>query len=83
MKKLMMLVLICASVATFNQSYASVNTTVPREKSTRSVKSQSAAKSQSKSRSVKRNKRQHGYNYYRYANTHSYLKYMGKAINGR
>lgn len=83
MKKLMMLVLICASVASYHPSYAAANSTLPGEKSTKSVKSQSATKTQSKSRSVKRNKRHRGYNYYKYANTHSYLKYMGKAINGR
>jgi hypothetical protein len=83
MKKLMMLVLICASIFTYNQSYASVIRDLPSNKSAKSVKSQSATKSHSNAHSGRRNKRMHGHNYYRYANSHSYLKYMGKAINGR
>jgi hypothetical protein len=78
MKKLMMLVLICASVFTYTQSYA----TVPGSKNARSTKTQTAAKSHSKVHNTKSNKRLHGNNYYKYANTRSYLKYMGKAING-
>ena len=81
MKKLMMLVLICASIFTYNQSYATGNH--PGNKSSKSTKTQTVTKSQSKVHSVKKSKRLHGHNYYRYANTHSYLKYMGKAINGR
>ena len=78
-----MLVLICASIFTYNQSYASGNSNFPGNKSSKSVKTQTATKSHSKVHSVRKNKRQHGYNYYKYANSRSYLKYMGKAINGR
>ena len=83
MKKLMILVLICASVFTYNQSYAFGNSTLPSNKSSKSTKTQTASKTHSKVHSAKKNKRQHGYNYYRYANNHAYLRYMGKAINGR
>ena len=82
MKKLMVLVLI-ASIFTYNQSYASGNVIFPGNKSSKSVKTHAATKAQSKVRNVRKNNRQRGHNYYRYANTHSYLRYMGKAINGR
>lgn len=82
MKKLMMLVLICASIFTSNRSYASAND-LPSNKSSKSAKTHTVSKSQVKVQKGRRNKRQHGYNYYKYANSHSYLRYMGKAINGR
>jgi len=78
-----MLVLICASIFTYNQSYASGNIIFPGSKSSKSVKTQAAAKAHSKVRSVRKNKRQRGNNYYKYANSHAYLRIMGKAINGR
>ena len=78
-----MLVLICASVFTYNQSYATGNVEIPGNKSSKSVKAQASTKTHSKLSPVKKNKRQHGYNYYKYANNHAYLKFMGKAINGR
>ncbi len=83
MKKLMMLVLICASIFTYNQSYASAFANFKGNKSSKSVKAHTATKAPSKVRNVRKNNRQRGYNYYRYANTHGYLRYMGKAINGR
>jgi len=82
MKKLMMLVLICASVLTYNQSYATSGSIIfPGSKSSKSTKTQTATKTQNHVR--KNNKRQHGYNYYKYANNRGYLKVMGKAISGR
>ena len=83
MKKLMMLVLICASIFAYNQSYASGTSPLPSNKSSKSAKAHTATKTNSKARSAKRNKNLRGHNYYKYANTHSYLRYMGKAINGR
>ena len=82
MKKLMMLVLICASIFSYSQSYASGSAHPPRAKSTKSAKAHTAAKTNTKVHGGRR-KRLQGHNYYRYANTHSYLRYMGKAINGR
>ena len=79
----MMLVLICASVFAYNQSNAAVNAALPGSKSAKSTKTQTATRSHNKAHHVRRNNRQRGHNYYRYANTHAYLKYMGKAINGR
>jgi len=83
MKKLMMLVLIFASIVVYNQSYAAENSPLPSNKSSKSAKTHTAAKTNSKVRSAKRNKNLRGHNYYKYANSHSYLRYMGKAINGR
>jgi hypothetical protein len=83
MKQLLMLVLICASIFTYSQSYASGNAILPGSKSSKSTKAQTASKTHSQVRNVKKNRRQHGYNYYNYANRHAYLKYMGKAMNGR
>ena len=79
MKKLMMLVLICASIFAHNQSYASANVMLPGNKSSKSVKAHTTSKAQSR---VKKNRRLRGYNYYKYANTQAYLRSMGKAING-
>lgn len=81
MKKLVMLVLICASIVTFNQSYA--HSSLPNNKSSKSVKTQSATKTQNKVQKSRRKQRLHGYNYYKYANSHAYLRTMGKAISGR
>ncbi|MEJ1242293.1 hypothetical protein WBG78_29360 [Chryseolinea sp. T2] len=83
MKKLVMLVLICASIFTYNHSYASGDSPLPSNKSAKSTKTHTATKTNSKVRNVKRNKSHRGYNYYRYANSHAYLRSMGKAINGR
>jgi hypothetical protein len=84
MKKLMMLVFICASIFTHNQIYASANVNWPGRKSVNSAKTHAVMKSHSKvNSSARKNNRLHGYNYYRYANKHAYLKYMSKAINGR
>ena len=80
MKKLMMLILICASVAAYNQSYASGNVFFLGNKSfSKSVKTQATARGHGH---VKKNKRLRGYNYYKYANNKGYYRAMGKAING-
>ena len=83
MKKLMVLVFICASIFTHNQIYASANVNLPGRKSVKSVNAHAVTKSHSKLRVARKNNRLRGYNYYRYANKHAYLKYMSKAINGR
>lgn len=83
MKKLMMLVLICMSIFTYSQSYANGNDIFKSNRSSRSVKTQASARTHSKAANIRKNKRQRGNNYYKYANSHAYLKYMGKAINGR
>jgi len=83
MKKSLMLVLICASIFTYNESYASGNAIFPGNKNSKSVKTQTGTKAHSKVHSVRKNKRQQGYNYYKYANTNAYLRSMGREINGR
>ncbi len=82
MKKLMMLVLICASIFTYSQSYASGDVVFPDKKSSKSVKAQTTKKTYGKVRNVKKSNRQRGFNYYKYANSRGYLKAMGRAING-
>lgn len=77
-----MLVLICASIFAYNQSYASGTVVFPDNKSSKSVKTHTATKSHSKVH-VRKNKGQRGYNYYKYANNRTYLRFMGKAISGR
>jgi hypothetical protein len=79
MKKLMILILICASVVAYNQSYASGNAFNPGNKSLKSAKTHTTARGHSH---VKKNRRLRGYNYYKYANNKAYLRSMGKAING-
>ena len=79
MKTLLILVLICASIFTYNQSYASGNSFHPGSKSSKSVKTHAMSKANGR---VKKNRRLRGYNYYKYANNQAYLRSMGKAING-
>lgn len=83
MKKLMMLVLISASIFTYSQSYASGGSTPPSSKSSKSTRAHVATKTQSKVHNVRKNRRLQGDNYYKFANNRTYLKHMGKAINGR
>lgn len=78
MKKLMMLILICASVVAHNQSYASGNVFPGNKSFSKSVKTQATARGHGH---VKKNKRLRGYNYYKYANNKGYYRSMGKAIN--
>lgn len=74
----MMLILICASVIAYNQSYASGNAFDAGNKSSKSSKTQARSKSHGR---VKKNRQLRGYNYYKYANNKAYLRSMGKAIN--
>jgi hypothetical protein len=85
MKTLFVIVLVCASMCT----YGGINThdaAAPPHKFFRSMKAGKYKKIKiygyDRARTVKRIQYRRGYDYYKYANRPSYLRMMGKAING-
>jgi len=85
MKTLFVIVLMCASVCTYG-GITPPNAANPPHKFFKSMKGQKYKRIKiygyDRARSVKRIQYRRGYDYYKYANRPSYLRMMGKAING-
>ena len=83
MKTLMMLVLMCASVFAYSESSASEQGDRPIKRTLKTINAaKTSATTHSKSQNLRKLRNQKGHNYYKYANRRSYLKNMGKAMNG-
>ena len=86
MKKYILIAIMCAFMATYGEAAPSRDAKPPQKtsKSKKHVKSKrkTVVYGYDRARTVKKVRYKKGYDYYRYANRPSYLRMMGKAING-
>lgn len=85
MKKYILLAIMCACMATYGVASPSRDAKPPQRTSKASKQwktKRMKVRGYDRARTVKKVRYLKGFDYYRYANRPSYLKMMGKAING-